>query len=152
MIKQIIFFPQPKQSEFNLGDYSKSAAPTPSSPSQAAKRDFSNPMYEAMGDMESQAAVEAARAPSAAAAAAPSGIQIGGVTTDASSSDYVMEHPAAVVAPSGGPLATDIPEPAPASGVIKHKELGPSSVDTGKDTQCLVVEEEPEDEEPHSEC
>ena len=47
----------------------------------------------------------------------------------------------AVIAPSsvthkGSPLA--------GAAVVRHKELAPSVVDTGKDTQCLVEEDDSE--------
>jgi len=109
------------------------------------KRDFSNPMYDAMGNMESQAA---------AAAAHPGGFQIpsdSGSTTGGSSpsgdstsitvpsfESFNREPPSAILAPSsvthkGSPQLN-----------IRHKELNPSGVDTGKDTQCLVEEDDSE--------
>ena len=56
--------------------------------------------------------------------------------------DPTTSPPSAVIAPSsvthkGSPLAG-------ASAVVRHKELAPSVVDTGKDTQCLVEEDDSE--------
>lgn len=109
-----------------------------------SKRDFSNPMYDAMGDMESEAEAQAANSSAV--------LQLGGVTTADSSSDPssipgpFFEPPSAVMASSAG--ATQ-----PPNTIKKPKEVGPSKVDTGKDTQCLVEEDDDEEEdEDHSEC
>ena len=47
----------------------------------------------------------------------------------------------AVIAPSS---VEHKGSPAGASAVVRHKELAPSAVDTGKDTQCLVEEDDSE--------
>ena len=63
--------------------------------------------------------------------------------TASSAADPSTSPPlSAVIAPSsvthkGSPLAG-------ASAVVRHKELAPSVVDTGKDTQCLVEEDDSE--------
>ena len=44
--------------------------------------------------------------------------------------------PSAVIAPSSVTHA--------GAAVVRHKELAPSTVDTGKDTQCLVEEDDSE--------
>ena len=141
-------FQDNKPSDFKLNDFGQSpvGGASPAAAAAEAKRDFSNPMYDAMGTMESQAAAEAARGGS-------SGLQIAGVTTDSSSSDYTMEPPSAVMAPSGGVPAnqSSSPQLGGGGGVLKHKELAPTNVDTGKDTQCLV-EEQGDEEEDDSEC
>lgn len=94
-------------------------------------------MYDAMGDLESQAEVVAA------SSSRNGTLNLAGATTDSSSSDpYSMEPPSAVIVPSGKSNS-------PASQ-IRHKELDPSTVDTGKDTQRLVLDEE--DEDTDSEC
>ncbi len=92
-------------------DFSMSSLPSASSTSTAAashrldagKRDFSNPMFEAMAEDGTAA------------------------STSASS---------AVLAPSSVTHA--------ASPKLRHKEVTPSAMDTGKDTQCLVEEDDSE--------
>jgi hypothetical protein len=111
--------------EFHLGSVSSSSTTGASSLSTdiaAEKRDFSNPMYEAMGDMETHAAELAAK-----------GAGMGDVPL--SGPDNMP--PSAVIAPSsvthkGSPV------------VRRPKEVAPSTVDTGKDTQCLVEEDDSE--------
>jgi len=109
------------------------------------KRDFSNPMYDAMGNMESQAV---------AAAAHPGGFQLpsdSGSTTGGSSpsgdstsitvpsfESFNREPPSAILAPSS------ITHKSSPQLNIRHKEVNPSGVDTGKDTQCLVEEDDSE--------
>ena len=113
------------------------------------KRDFSNPMYEAMGNMESQ--VEAAAVsgnfaiPSGDSASSSSGSRGSPASTLAAGASGFrnpdsgfMEPPSAILAPSS---VTHKSSPQLA---IRHKELAPSSVDTGKDTQCLVTEDDSE--------
>ena len=63
-----------------------------------------------------------------------------------------MENPSAETAAAAPPLSAVIApssvehkgSPAGASAVVRHKELAPSAVDTGKDTQCLVEEDDSE--------
>ena len=106
------------------------------------KRNFSNPMYEAMGNMESQ--VEAAAVsgnfaiPSGDSASSSSGSRGSPASTLAAGASGFMEPPSAILAPSS---VTHKSSPQLA---IRHKELAPSSVDTGKDTQCLVTEDDSE--------
>ena len=71
------------------------------------------------GGMENPSAETAAADPTTSSAAAP---------------------PSAVIAPSS---VTHKGSPAGAA-VVRHKELAPSVVDTGKDTQCLVEEDDSE--------
>ena len=98
-------------------------------------------MYEAYGQLESQAAADAVAGnysiPSSSASSA-SGSRGSPASTLAAGASGFMEAPSAVLPPSsvihkGSPQMT-----------IRHKELAPSSVDTGKDTQCLVTEDDSE--------
>ena len=59
-------------------------------------------------------------------------------TASSSAGDPAAAPPSAVLAPSSVTHAAT----AGAAVVRPHKELAPSAVDTGKDTQCLVVEED----------
>ena len=99
-------------------------------------------MYEAMGNMESQ--VEAAAVsgnfaiPSGDSASSSSGSRGSPASTLAAGASGFMEPPSAILAPSS---VTHKSSPQLA---IRHKELAPSSVDTGKDTQCLVTEDDSE--------
>lgn len=121
------FLFQDKPSEFHLSSVTSS---TPEEP----KRDFSNPMYDAMGSMES-----------AAAAAAASNAPLPPLVPDDDSGgpSPFEEPPSAVIAPSS------VTHKASPKMRKQKKELGPSAVDTGKDTQCLVEEG---DELEDSEC
>ena len=65
---------------------------------------------------------------------------------DFSNPMYDMSGPpppsdSAVLAPSS---VSHMEAPAPGSGEIKHRELSPVTIDTGKDTQCLVAEDDSE--------
>ena len=112
-------------------------------------------MYEAMGNMESQAEEAAAQknfqipATAAATAAAGEGGGAGaanGTSVAAaaagSSMSFSLEPPSAIIAPSS------VTHKSSPLSQVRHKELSPSGVDTGKDTQCLVEEEE----EDESQC
>ena len=62
---------------------------------------------------------------------------------DFSNPMYDMSGPpppsdSAVLAPSS---VSHMEAPAPGSGEIKHRELSPVTIDTGKDTQCLVEDD-----------
>ena len=83
-------------------------------------------MFEAMGSMENAAALEAS------SAMAPPPLPGGSSEPE----DLFQEPPSAVIAPSS---QTQKSSP---KTVVKQKEFDPSSVDTGKDTQCLVVDED----------
>ena len=48
------------------------------------------------------------------------------------------QPPSAVIAPSS------VTTQNAGAAVVRHKELAPSAVDTGKDTQCLVEEDDSE--------
>ena len=106
------------------------------------KRDFSNPMYEAMG------AVAAAGASDIGMSNASSRSSTMSPSSDASASDFVVGGPAGrhsfenfeppILAPSS---VTHKSSPQLAT---RHKEVSPSVVDTGKDTQCLVEEDDSE--------
>jgi hypothetical protein len=112
------------------------SASSPASKPVDGKRHFSNPMYEAMGHLETEAEAEAARASSSSTVLAED------VDDDDNGSHAAMEPPSAVIAPSS------ITHQGSGVGLAKPKqrrELEPSSHDTGKDTQCLV-------EEGDSEC
>ena len=62
-------------------------------------------------------------------------------TAPSSSADPAAAPPSAVLAPSS---VTHGAATAGAAVVRPHKELAPSAVDTGKDTQCLVEEDDSE--------
>ena len=134
------------QSDFNLSSVSSSvpsaestaAASVASTEAAPPKRDFSNPMYDAMGNMESEAeaaAATAAAVPPAAASMEPPPLDPSGPFD---------EPPSAVIAPSS------VIQKSSPKMKKKPREMGASRVDTGKDTQCLV--EEGEDEIEDSEC
>ena len=63
-----------------------------------------------------------------------------------------MENPSAETAAAAAPPLSAVIAPSsvehkgsPAgAAVVRHKELAPSAVDTGKDTQCLVEEDDSE--------
>jgi low density lipoprotein-related protein 2 len=108
------------------------------------KRDFSNPMYEAMaaeGGAGASADFGISNASSRSSTMSPS---------SEAGNDYVIGGPAgrhafenfeptaAVLAPSS---VTHKSSPQLAA---RHKEVSPSAVDTGKDTQCLVEEDDSE--------
>ena len=101
-----------------------------------SSRDFSNPMYEAAIQQKHQSEGGAG---GLSQASSKSGT--------GSSMSFTMEPPSAVIAPS---KVTHTGPPSPPSsgggggGAVKHKELSPSGVDTGKDTQCLVEEDDSE--------
>ena len=61
-------------------------------------------------------------------------------TASSSAGDPAAAPPSAVLAPSSVTHAAT----AGAAVVRPHKELAPSAVDTGKDTQCLVEEDDSE--------
>jgi low density lipoprotein-related protein 2 len=98
-------------------------------------------MYDAMGSMESQ--VEAAAAsgsyviPSGDSSTGSSSAGGSPASTLAAGGTF-MEPPSAILAPSS---VTHKSSPQLA---VRHKELAPSTVDTGKDTQCLVTEDDSE--------
>ena len=104
------------------------------------KRDFSNPMYEAMGAVAAAGDIGLSNASSRSSTMSPS--------SDASASDFVVGGPAGrhsfenfeppILAPSS---VTHKSSPQLAT---RHKEVSPSVVDTGKDTQCLVEEDDSE--------
>lgn len=113
--------------------------------SDGGKRDFSNPMYEAYGQLESQATADAV----AGNYSIPSGDSSGGTSsasgsrgspasTLAAGASGFMDTPTAVLPPS-----SVIHKSSPQL-TVRHKELAPSTVDTGKDTQCLVTEDDSE--------
>ena len=108
--------------EYNLGDLG------------AKSRDFSNPMYDALGG--------------------ESGGGVGG--TGPGNGSGIYEVPADVAKSKFNADAGVVSSPEPASAIlapssviqrsspqihIRHRELDPTSVDTGKDTQKLVEED-----------
>ncbi len=105
------------------------------SASSTAKRDFHNPMFDAMRNLESEAS---------SIAAASSGGGSGSTTLDNRAPPPLTveevanfsEPPSAVIAPSS---VTHKGSPK-----MKRKELAPAALDTGKDTQCLVTEDDSE--------
>lgn len=109
---------QEPKAEFRLDTVSSSEA------SSTKKRDFSNPMY----DMETQAEMEAA---AAAAVGNMAALSSAAPEPAGSSAAAELEPPSAVIAPSS---VTQRGSPAQ----IRHRQLAPSAIDTGKDTQCLV--------------
>ncbi len=128
---------QESQGEYGLQDVSTSSE-------GGGKRDFSNPMYEAMGTMESQAEAAAVagnfQIPSASGgSSSPSGASSAASGSSPASTlpaGSFMEPPSAILAPSSV-THTSSPQLA-----VRQKELAPSTMDTGKDTQCLVVDED----------
>ncbi len=100
------------------GGDAAAAAPTP-------KREFTNPMYAAMGDMETQAAEMAAK-------------QGVGMEAPTGSASGDAPPPSAVIAPSSVTHKGSPPT------VVRHRELAPTAHDSGKDTQCLVEEDDSE--------
>lgn len=107
--------------EYNMGDIS------------AKNRDFSNPMYDALGNISG----------------GPNGNGSGGI--------YEIPADVAKVKIGSNGEVDIMPEPAsailaPSSVIqrsspqihIRHRELDPSSIDTGKDTQKLVEEDKSE--------
>jgi len=107
------------------------------------KRDFSNPMYEAYGQLESQATADAVNysipsGDSSAGSSSAGGSRGSPASTLAAGASGFMDAPSAVLPPS-----SVIHKSSPQLNV-RHKELAPSSVDTGKDTQCLVEEDDSE--------
>lgn len=103
------------------------------------KNDFSNPMFDAMNSMESAAANYVIPSGDSSGSSTGSGSRSGGGSpaSTLAASGY-MEPPSAILAPSS---VTHKSSPQLA---IRHKELAPSTVDTGKDTQCLVTEDDSE--------
>jgi len=101
------------------------------------KRDFSNPMYEEMGNLESEANAAAVAGnfviPSSSTGSSASGSP---ASTLAAGASGFAEAPSAIIAPSSVTHKS--------SPQFRHKETAPSSVDTGKDTQCLVTEDDSE--------
>jgi len=101
------------------------------------KRDFSNPMYEEMGNLESEANAAAVAGnfviPSSSTASSASGSP---ASTLAAGASGFAETPSAILAPSSVTHKS--------SPQFRQKETAPSSVDTGKDTQCLVTEDDSE--------
>lgn len=134
------------QSEFNLSAVSsirtdKAQIEEPPSTSTSAEmtgsasnRDFHNPMYEAMGSMETEAELEAVRGTSdAMMQGAALDLDNGAAAVD-NSHPHFTEPPSAIIAPS-----SVIQKESPKIS-MRRKELNPSQVDLGKDTQCLVEE------------
>lgn len=102
--------PEPIDVEYNLSDIN------------SKNRDFSNPMYDALGNLE----------------AAPSDSNgTGGLYDDMRSGRAVIEPSTAVLAPSSITVGGRSPDRARS----RHRDLDPSSLDTGKDTQKLVEED-----------
>lgn len=88
-------------------------------------RDFSNPMYDALGNIE----------------ATDNGSTGGGiyeVPSDVTKNKIVPEPASAVLAPSS------VIQKASPQIHVRHRDLDPSSTDTGKDTQKLVEEDKSE--------
>jgi low density lipoprotein-related protein 2 len=97
---------EPLNVEYNMTDIS------------GKNRDFSNPMYDALGNMESDA-----------------GSGIYEVPLDVTKTKGVVQEPAsAILAPSS------IIQKASPQIQRRHRELEPATTDTGKDTQMLVEE------------
>ena len=103
------------------------------------KRDFSNPMYEAMGNLESEASAAAVagnfviNSSSSTGSSSASGSP---ASTLAAGASGFAEAPSAIIAPSSVTHKS--------SPQFRQKETAPSAVDTGKDTQCLVTEDDSE--------
>ena len=115
--------------------------------SDGGKRDFSNPMYEAYGQIESQATADAVAGNYSIPSGDSSGSSTSGsgmgsrgspASTLAAGAAGFMDAPSAVLPPSSV-IHKSSPQMA-----VRHKELVPSTVDTGKDTQCLVTEDDSE--------
>ena len=95
--------------------------------------------------MESQAAADAMAGnysipsgDSGSSGGSSSGSRGSPASTLAAGASGFMDAPSAVLPPSSV-IHKSSPQMA-----IRHKELAPSSVDTGKDTQCLVTEDDSE--------
>ena len=101
-------------------------------------------MYDAMSNMETVATAAAVSGnfaiPSgdSASSSGSGGSRGSPASTLAAGATGFMEPPSAILAPSS---VTHKSSPQLA---IRHKELAPSTVDTGKDTQCLVTEDDSE--------
>ncbi|CAB4061166.1 LRP2 [Lepeophtheirus salmonis] len=115
--------------EYNLNN----VADAPKTNNSSSKRDFSNPMYEAMGSIESQAEAVAVAG------------NIPTVDLKTSSGGTYIEPPSDVLAPiSSSSIVVDdtklrsAASPDNSENPVRHKELDPSLSDTGKDTQRLV--------------
>ncbi|XP_040583657.2 LOW QUALITY PROTEIN: low-density lipoprotein receptor-related protein 2 [Lepeophtheirus salmonis] len=115
--------------EYNLNN----VADAPKTNNSSTKRDFSNPMYEAMGSIESQAEAVAVAG------------NIPTVDLKTSSGGTYIEPPSDVLAPiSSSSIVVDdtklrsAASPDNSETPVRHKELDPSLSDTGKDTQRLV--------------
>ncbi len=117
------------------------------------QRDFSNPVFDAMRSMENAAAVAAASTPPSHPLDPSSGppplppdddsdTRHEPTPFDEADIRAGFEPPSAVIAPSSVTHKSS-----PKQQVKKPKEMAPSKVDTGKDTQCLVEEGEDEEEE-----
>ncbi|CAB3367800.1 Hypothetical predicted protein [Cloeon dipterum] len=101
--------------------------------SEGKTRNFSNPMYDALG------------AGSSAAAVGPTGIYEVPAEVVAVKKTPVFEPPSEVVAPLASQRAASAAGVVPAGKATpppKHRELNPTPIDSGKDTQKLVVEED----------
>lgn len=97
---------EPLDVEYNMTDIS------------GKNRDFSNPMYDALGNMESDA-----------------GSGIYEVPLDVTKTKGLVQEPAsAILAPSS------VVQKASPQIQRRHRELEPATTDTGKDTQMLVEE------------
>lgn len=102
----LMYLQEPLDVEYNMTDIS------------GKNRDFSNPMYDALGNMESDA-----------------GSGIYEVPLDVTKTKGLVQEPAsAILAPSS------IIQKASPQIQRRHRELEPATTDTGKDTQMLVEE------------
>ena len=88
----------------------------------AGNRDFSNPMYDAIGNMPMDVDM--------------TGKELKQPANDADQTNNVSSPPTAIITPSS------VIQKASPQIQVKHRELDPSSIDTGKDTQRLVMDDD----------
>jgi len=105
---------EPMDAAYDMGELSENKT-----------RNFSNPMYDALGA-------------SSSGSVGPTGIYEVPAEVVAVKKAPVMEPPSEVVAP----LASQRAAAAKTTPPVKRRELDPAPVDSGKDTQKLVVEED----------
>lgn len=101
-------------------------------------RDFSNPMYEAMGGTDFGASNASSRSSTMSPSSESGNDFVIGGPAGRHAFENFEQPAAAVLAPSS---VTNKSSPQLAA---RHKEVSPSAVDTGKDTQCLVEEDDSE--------
>lgn len=117
---------EPTSSEYDMNDLR-----------EGKTRNFSNPMYDALGAGGSAPA-------GGGGAVGPTGIyEVPAEVVAVSNNPPMMEPPSEVMAPLASQRAAAAAAAAgKATPPLKRRELDPAPVDSGKDTQKLVVEED----------